>query len=211
MPVPSRITLVSSSNPQPWRNFQRLTTSVHIILNPRTKQLQCSCIFSIGNVVSHQSHHGFLSQLWLCRGSRRHWPPRGRVSDCLRPNQTSECCGDFIDVFFGVMRTCVIGSLLMMLIIMACCCRVCYYVAIFVVGGVAVAAVLLLVVWNVVLSVVIVTVLILTSWGDHALHSDLNFRYRPSHQFPERIRCHLGTRHDTTWRTEGCMAVPCHG
>ena len=157
--------------------------------------------FSIGNVVSHQSHHGFLSQLWLCRGSRRHWPPRGRVSDCLRPNQTSECCGDFIDVFFGVMRTCVIGSLLM-LIIMARYCRVCYYgVVMFVVGGVAVAAVLLFVVLNVVLSVVIVTVLVLTSWGDHALHSDLNFRYRPSHQFPERIRCHLGTRHDTTDRS----------
>lgn len=54
---------------------------------------------------------------------------------------------------------------------------------------------------NVVVSVVIVTVLILTSWGDHALHSDLNFRYRPSHQFPERIRRHLGTRHDTTDRS----------
>lgn len=75
----------------------------------------------------------------------------------------------------------------------------------FVVGGVAVAAGVLVVVWNVVVTVVVgvvaITILILTSWGDHALHSDLNFRYRPSHQFPERIRCHLGTRHDTTDRS----------
>ena len=93
-----------------------------------------------------------------------------------------------------------IGSLLM-LIIMACYCRVSYYVVMFVVGGVAVAAIVLVVVLNDVVSVVLDTILVLTSWGDHALHSDLHFRYRPSHQFPERIRCHLGTRHDTTDRS----------